>query len=100
MCLLRREPGCGIVMRPRLSIRFRMQVLSRNFRDLFRAGSLVSICLLWASVASAAPAPRSHAKSVCDPAAARRLLRVPRSFGGPLKQPKQLLTLDELTSHL
>jgi len=79
-----------------------MRFLSPNLRSLVKAGSLVSICLLWASVAGAAPAPRSGAKTVCDPqtAAARRLPRHPRSFGGPLKPSTQLLALGELTSHV
>ncbi|HMD36142.1 MAG TPA: hypothetical protein VKH42_14290 [Vicinamibacterales bacterium] len=61
---------------------------------------LVSICLLWASSAIAATAPRGS-KTVCDPqsTAARRLVRHPRSFGGPIKLPPErtLLGLDELT---
>ena len=79
-----------------------MRFLSPNPRSTVKASSLVSICLLWASVAGAAPAPRSGTKTVCDPqtAAARRLPRHPRSFGGPLKQATQLLALDELTSHI
>jgi len=91
-------------MRPReRPILLRMQFLSPHLRVLVKAGSrslLVSICLLWASSASAATAPRGS-KSVCDPqtAAARRLLRHPRSFGGPIKLPPErtLLGLDELT---
>jgi hypothetical protein len=81
-----------------------MHFLLPKLRVLVRAGGLVTICLLWASIASAAPAPRaatkSSSKTVCDPVATRRLPRHPRSFGGPLRQPKQLLTFDELTSHV
>jgi hypothetical protein len=79
-----------------------MQLFSPHLRTLVKAGSrglLVSICLLWAASANAAPAPRSS-KTVCDPqtTAARRLLRHPRSFGGPIKLPPErtLLGLDEL----
>jgi hypothetical protein len=77
-----------------------MHFLPPKLRTLPKASSLVSICLLWASVASAAPAPRA-ARTVCDPqtVAAKRLLRHPRSFGGPLKLPT-LLALNELTSHV
>src|SRR5437016_6313771 len=80
-----------------------MHLLSPKLRALVQAGSLVSVCLLtvlWPSPASAAPTPRT-AKSVCDPQTVpvRRLLRHPRSFGGPLKLPT-LLGLNELTSHV
>ena len=80
-----------------------MHFLSPKLRTLVQAGSLVSVCLLsglWPSSAGAAPAPRT-AKSVCDPQTVpvRRLLRHPRSFGGPLKLPT-LLGLNELTSHI
>jgi hypothetical protein len=79
-----------------------MHVLSPNLRKLVKASSLVSICLLWASAAGAAPAPRSSTKSVCDAqaAAGRRLPRHPRSYGGPLKPPSRVLALEELTSHV
>jgi hypothetical protein len=77
-----------------------MHFLLPKLRTLLKASSLVSVCLLWASVANAAPAPRT-AKTVCDPQTvpAKRLLRHPRSFGGPLKLPT-LLGLNELTSHV
>jgi|SRR5437588_7243580 len=80
-----------------------MHFLSPKLRALVQAGSLVSVCLLsalWPSTAGAAPAPRTG-KSVCDPqiVPVRRLLRHPRSFGGPLKPPT-LLGLNELTSHI
>ena len=80
-----------------------MHYLSPKLRAVVRASSLVTVCLLWASAASAAPgpyAPKSNSKTVCDPVASRRLPRHPRSFGGPLRQPKQLLTFDELTAHV
>jgi hypothetical protein len=83
-----------------------MHFFSPPLRTLLKAGSrslLVSVCLLWAASASAAPAPRSS-KTVCDPqtTAARRLLRHPKSFGGPIKLPtdRTLLGLDELASHV
>jgi len=83
-----------------------MHFLSPHLRALVKAGSrclLVSVCLLSASAASAATAPRSG-KTVCDPqaTAARRLLRHARSFGGPLKLPSErtLLGFDDLASHV
>jgi hypothetical protein len=77
-----------------------MHFLSPKLRSVVQAVSLVSVCLLTTSIAGAAPAPRT-AKSVCDPQTVpvRRLLRHPRSFGGPLKMPT-LLGLNELTSHV
>src|SRR5258708_16712110 len=80
-----------------------MHLLSPKLRALVQAGSLVSVCLLsalWPSTAGAAPAPRTG-KSVCDPQTVpvRRLLRHPRSFGGPLKPPT-LPGLNKLTSHI
>jgi len=79
-----------------------MLFLSPNLRTCVKASSLVSICLLWAPTASAAPGPRGSAKTVCDaqPAPVRRLPRHPRSFGGPVRPASQLLSLDELTAHV
>src|SRR5437773_7151463 len=84
-----------------------MHLFSPNLRTLVKGSRpliLVSVCLLWTSVASAAPAPRSGAKAVCDsqPTAARRLPRHAKSFGGPLKLPSErtLVGLHDLTSHV
>src|SRR5262245_46642690 len=53
-----------------------------------------SIVMLWlASVEPAAAAPRAAAGPVCDPQTTtlRKLARIPKSFGGPLRQaPTQL----------
>jgi hypothetical protein len=83
-----------------------MQLFAPKFHTLVtgsRAVLGVSICLLWSSVAGAAPAPRAS-KPVCDPqvVAAKKLLRHQRSYGGPLKLPSQraLLGLHDLTSHI
>jgi hypothetical protein len=82
-----------------------MHYLSPYLRTLVRAGSrclLVSICLLSASAASAATAPRSG-RGVCDShTTARRMVRHPKSFGGPVKLPPEraLLGLDELAAHI
>lgn len=79
-----------------------MVFLTPNLRTWVKASSLVSICLLWASSASAAPGPRGSARPVCDAQAApvRRLPRHPRSFGGPVRPVSQLLSLGELTAHV
>jgi hypothetical protein len=81
-----------------------MRLFSPTLRMLMKAGSIVLLLLLHASLAEAAfPSPQGTS-GVCDPHAAtgRRLVRHPKSFGGPVKRPSQrtLVVLTEPTARL
>ena len=79
-----------------------MRFTSSPLRALTVAASLALMSLLSAPVADAAP--RRASGPVCDPQApvTRKLLRHPRSFGGPLKQPSRhaLAGLQDITARL
>jgi len=74
-------------------------------RWLMKASSVLVVWLLFASVGYAAPAPeRAVPGRVCAPDAVRlqKLLRHPKSFGGPVANPSKrtLLGLKDVTALL
>src|SRR5262245_12005849 len=74
-------------------------------RFLMKAGSTLVLWLLFASVGYAAPGPsHSVAGRACSPHATklRKLLRHPKSFGGPVAQPSKraLAGLSDVTARL
>src|SRR5262245_62324037 len=74
-------------------------------RFLMKAGSTLVLWLLFASVGYAAPGPsHSVAGRACSPHATklRKLLRHPKSFGGPTAQPSKraLAGLSDATARL
>jgi hypothetical protein len=82
-----------------------MRVELGRFRFLMKAGSTLLLWLLFASVGYAAPSPgHSVAGRTCSPHATklRKLLRHPKSFGGPIAQPSKrtLAGLSDATARL
>lgn len=79
-----------------------MRFTPSPLRALIVAASLALLSL--ASVSAADAAPRRASGPICDPQTpvARKLLRHPRSFGGPLRQPSShaLAGLQDLTARL
>jgi hypothetical protein len=76
-----------------------------RLRFLMKAGSTLVLLLLCASVGNAAPNPgHSVAGRACSPQATkvRKLLRHPKSFGGPVAQPstRALAGLSDVTARL
>jgi hypothetical protein len=82
-----------------------MRVELVRSRFLMKAGSTLLLWLLFASVGYAAPSPgHGAAGRACSPHATklRKLLRHPKSFGGPIAQPSKraLAGLSDATARL
>jgi hypothetical protein len=74
--------------------------ISLNVRTIMRTSGALALWLLCASLADAAPVQRGAAGPLCDPQtpAHRKLPRHPKSFGGPLRESRGVVT--DMTARL